>query len=62
MVLSLAPRKGFSIVGASALLLTVAEILGSSIVAPGCTWLPALELIALCGVWAIANQMSATRN
>lgn len=54
-------REGFSIVGASALILTGAEILGSSIFGPEYTWLFALQLIALCVVWAIANQVSVAR-
>ncbi len=54
-------RRGFSGVGASALLLTVAEILGSSILAPEHTWLSALQMIVLCTVWAIANHTAASR-
>lgn len=43
-------RKGFSIVGACALLLTVAETLGTSIFAPEYVWLPSAQMIVLAVV------------
>jgi hypothetical protein len=54
-------QKGFAIVGAAALLVTVAQILGFSIFAPEYTWIPAQQMIFLAAVWGVGNQLSANR-